>query len=194
MLKSIQQRDLDKNRWIKVTMAVILGLIILSMVVTLIPGLVGGAVSTDNPDTVASVSGQTISILDVERQLNQITRNQQVPDMLKGLYARQVLDQLVFERALYVEADRLGISVTTEEETQRIRQILPTAWNGDAWLKDQYASEVQSRTGMMVEEFEAALRDEMLMEKFRHMVTDGITITPAEIEQEFRWRNEKIKI
>jgi peptidyl-prolyl cis-trans isomerase D len=194
MLKSIQQRDLDKNRWIKVTMAVILGLIILSMVVTLIPGLVGGAVSTDNPDTVASVSGQTISILDVERQLNQITRNQQVPDMLKGLYARQVLDQLVFERALYVEADRLGISVTTEEETQRIRQILPTAWNGDAWLKDQYASEVQSRTGMTVEEFEAALRDEMLMEKFRHMVTDGITITPAEIEQEFRWRNEKIKI
>jgi peptidyl-prolyl cis-trans isomerase D len=194
MLKSIQQRDLDKNRWIKITMAVILGLIILSMVVTLIPGLVGGAVSTDNPDTVASVNGQTISILDIERQLNQITRNQQVPDMLKGLYARQVLDQLVFERALYVEADRLGISVTTEEETQRIRQILPTAWNGDAWLKDQYASEVQSRTGMTVEEFEAALRDEMLMEKFRHMVTDGITVSPSEIEQEFRRRNEKIKI
>lgn len=194
MLKSIQQRDLDKNRWIKITMGVILGLIILSMVVTLIPGLVGGAVSTENPDTVASVGGQAISILNVQRQLNQITRNQQVPDMLKGLYARQVLDQLVFERALYLEADRLGVSVTTDEETQRIRQILPTAWNGDAWLKDQYASEVQSRTGMTVEEFEAALRDEMLMEKFRHMVTDGITITPSEVEQEFRWRNEKIKI
>jgi peptidyl-prolyl cis-trans isomerase D len=194
MLKSIQQRDLDKNRWIKITMAVILGLIILSMVVTLIPGLVGGAVSTDSPDTVASVGGQNITILDVQRQLNEITRNQQVPDMLKGFYAQQVLDQLVFERALYVEADRLGVSVTTEEETQRIKQLLPTAWNGDAWLKDQYASEVRSRTGMTVEEFEGALRDEMLTEKFRHMVTDGITVSPAQIEQEFRGRNEKVKI
>ena len=39
MLRSIQQRDLDRNRWIKITMGVILVLICVSMVVTLIPGL-----------------------------------------------------------------------------------------------------------------------------------------------------------
>src|ERR1700733_4334830 len=123
MLKSIQQRDLDRNRWIKITMTVILVVICVSMVVTLVPGLVGGAVSTPSPDTIASVAGQPISLLEVQQQLNQLTQNQAVPAMLKGLYARQVLDQIVFQNALNVEADRLGIGITPEEQTERIKQI-----------------------------------------------------------------------
>lgn len=194
MLKSIQQRDLDKNRWIKVTMAVILGIICISMVVTLVPGLVGGAVSTDNADTVASVAGHDISLVDLQRQINEVTRNQQIPDSFKGLYARQILDQMVFQRAMALEAERLNISVTPEEEAQRIKQIIPTAWTGDTWHKDQYANEVQLRTGLSVEEFESDLRDEMLAEKFRQIVTGGLTVSPAEIAREFQWQNEKVKI
>src|ERR1700733_7209806 len=136
MLKSIQQRDLDRNRWIKITMTVILVVICVSMAVTLVPGLVGGgAVDTDSPDTIASVGGQKISFLEVQQQLTQMTQNQPVPAMLKGLYAKQVLDQIVFQNALYVEAQRLGVSVTPEEQAERIRQILPTAWSGGVWQK-----------------------------------------------------------
>jgi peptidyl-prolyl cis-trans isomerase D len=193
MLKSIQQRDLDRNRWIKVTMTVILVLICVSMVVTLVPGLVGGA-DTTSPDTVATVAGQKISLVDVQEQLSQLSQNQSVPEMLRGLYARQVLDQLVFQSALAVEAQRLGISVTPEEEAERIKQILPMAWAGGVWQKDQYVSDVERLTGMSVEQFESSLRNEMLADKFRDMVTAGISVSPAEIEQEFRRRNEKVKI
>ena len=194
MLKSIQQRDLDRNRWIKITMTVILALICLSMVITLIPGLYSGSAGAKSPDSVASVGGQDISVLEVQRQLNQVSHGQSIPPMLKGLYAKQVLDQMVFQRALELEAQRLGIRVTPEEETERIRQILPTAFAGDTWLKDRYALEVQQRAGMSVEEFETFLRNQMLLDKFRAIVTDGITVTPAEIEQEFRRRNEKAQI
>jgi peptidyl-prolyl cis-trans isomerase D len=194
MLKSIQQRDLDRNRWIKITMTVILALICLSMVITLIPGLYSGSAGAKSPDSVASVGGQDISILDVQRQLNQVSHGQSIPPMLKGLYAKQVLDQIVFQRALELEAQRLGIRVTPEEETERIRQIIPTAFSGDTWLKDRYALEVQQRAGMSVEEFETFLRNQMLLDKFRAIVTDGISVTPAEIEQEFRRRNEKAQI
>src|ERR1700722_6903079 len=194
MLKSIQQRDLDRNRWIKITMTVILVVICVSMVVTLVPGLVGGAVDTTNPDTIASVAGQNISLVEVQQQLSQMTQNQPVPAMLKGLYARQVLDQMVFQNALNVEADRLGISVTPEEQTERIKEILPAAWAGSVWQKDLYSTEVQTRTGLSVVQFEKALRDEMLTNKFRQMVTSGISVGPAEVQQEFRRRNEKVKI
>lgn len=194
MLKSIQQRDLDRNRWIKITMTVILVIICVSMVVTLVPGLVGGAVDTDSPDTIASVGGQKISVLEVQQQLTQMTQNQPVPAMLKGLYAKQVLDQIVFQNALYVEAERLGVSVTPEEQAERIRQILPTAWSGGVWQKDLYATEVQTRTGMSVQQFEKALRDEMLTNKFREMVTSGISVSFEEVQQEFQRRNEKVKI
>jgi peptidyl-prolyl cis-trans isomerase D len=194
MLKSIQQRDLDKNRWIKITMTVILVVICVSMVITLIPGLMSGSIMSSSPDTVATVNGQDITIVNVQQQLAQTTRQQSIPEAMRGIYARQILDQMIFQRALGVEADRLGLQVTDDEETQRIRQILPDAWSGDTWLKDKYVTEVQTRTGMTVSEFETALRDQMLADKFRSIVTDGITVSPTEIEREYRMRNEKVKI
>ncbi len=101
-------------------------------------------------------------------------RGQDIPAQLRGPYAKQVLDQLVFQHALEIEGKRLGLSVTPEEMTQRIKQILPTAWNGDMWLKDKYTTEVQTRLGMTVEDFEKFLRDQMLQEKFHQLVTDSI--------------------
>jgi peptidyl-prolyl cis-trans isomerase D len=194
MLKSIQQRDLQKNRWIKISMTVLLLIICGSMLLYLIPGLNNGSAGATNPDAVANVGGEDISVTDVQRQLEQMTRGGSVPDMLKGLYAHQVLDQMIFQHALDLEAQRLGITVTDEEETQKIKQILPDAWSGGVWQKDRYATEVQTRTGMSVVEFEKVLRDGMLGDKVRQLVTDGITVSPAEIDQEFRRRNEKVSI
>ncbi len=194
MLRSIQQRDLDRNRWIKITMGIILGLIIVSMVITLIPGLMNGTTGGDTPDAIASVGGQSISIVDFQQEFDQTTRNQAIPPMLRGAYSKQVLDQMIFQRALEFEADRLGMRVTPEEQRQRIMELLPTAWSGSTWLKDRYPNEVQTKFGMTVEQFEGLLRDEMLTEKFREMVTDGVTVSPQEIAQEFLWRNDKVKI
>ena len=193
MLRSIQQRDLDKNRWVKITMSVILLVICLAMVITLVPGLVGFAGST-NPDTVATVGSTEITVPAVQQRLDMISRGQSIPDVLRGLYAKQVLDQMVFQQALQIEADRLGIRVTPEEEADRIKQILPSAFEGDTWLKDRYPTEVQRLTGLSVSEFESEVQDLMLQEKFHHLVTDGISVTPAEIEQEFRRRNDKVSI
>jgi len=175
-------------------MGVILGIIIVTMVVTLIPGLLSGTTGASSPDAVATVGGQSITVSDFQQQFDQATRNQTIPPMLRGAYAKQILDQMIFQHALEYEADQMGMRVTPEEETERIKEILPTAWSGNTWLKDRYASEVQLRTGMSVAEFEILLQNEMLLDKFRELVTDGITVSPAEIVREFRWRNEKIKI
>jgi peptidyl-prolyl cis-trans isomerase D len=193
MLKSLQQRDLQKNRWVKISMTVLLLVICGSMLLYLIPGLNNGLAAT-NADTVATIGGQDISLTDVQRQLTQMTQNGAVPEMLRGYYARQVLDQMIFQHALDLEAERLGITVTDEEETQRIKQILPDAWIGGVWQKDRYATSVLQRTGMTVVEFEKILRDGMVADKVRQLVTDGITVSPSEIEQEFRRRNEKVTI
>ena len=194
MLKSIQQRDLDRNRWVKITMAVILGLIIFTMVITLIPGLMSGTTDQTAPDAIAKVGDQNITIVDFQQEYQQATRNQAVPPMLRGVYQKQVLDQMIFQRALEFEADRLGLRVTPEEQTERIKELLPEAWSGSTWLRDRYPTEVQTKFGMPVEQFEGLLKDEMLVEKFHQMVTDGITITPHEVAQEFLWRNDKVKI
>src|SRR5277367_2416115 len=193
MLKSIQQRDLERNRWVKIGMSVLLGVICLSMLTYLIPGM-GSAAFTNSPDAIATVGGQSITATDVQRQLNSALHGQSVPDVLKGMYAKQVLDQMILKQALTVEAQRLGIRVTDQELSDRIKQILPAAWNGDTWLKDRYTTEVQTRTGMSIPEFEDFLRDQMLEDKFRQLVTDAITVSPAEVQAEYRRRNEKVQI
>jgi peptidyl-prolyl cis-trans isomerase D len=115
--------------------------------------------------------------------------------MLKGMYAKQVVDQLVYEKALELEAQRLGLKVTPEEQTERIKKYIPTAFNGDTWVgKERYTQEVETRTGMTVTDFEDFVRQQLLEEKFRNILTDGVTVSDTEIVQEYIRRNEKISI
>ena len=194
MLKTIQQRDRHGKRWVKIAMTVFLGLICLSMLTYLIPGLFSGGVGNASPDAVASINGQSITVDDFQREFTQATQNQSVPAMMRSIYAQQILDQMIFQQALDYEATRLGLQVTPDEESDRLKQIFPDSWLGGVWQKDRYVDEVQQRTGMSVPQFESAMRDDMLQQKFRQLITDGITVSPAEVAQEFRWRNEKVAI
>src|ERR1700732_1017543 len=93
------------------------------------------------------------------------------------------------------EANRLGIHVSDQERADRIRQFLPTAYNGDTFVGiDRYTSEVQARFQMTVPVFEELIRQGLLQEKFRKLVTDGISVGPVELQDEFLYRNEKVKI
>src|SRR5258708_21606722 len=47
---------------------------------------------------------------------------------------------------------------------------------------------------MGMEEFEDTISQSLVSEKFQQLATDGITVSPAEVEQEFRRRNEKVKL
>ncbi len=189
MLKTLQQR----NRMVKIVLAAVVLAISITMVITLVPGL-GGSMSS-SPDAVATIGGQDITLTEVRRQLDQRTRNQTIPSMLKGFYARQILDEMIFERTLELEAKRLGLQVTPEEQAERIKQLLPMVFNGDTWLgKDRYALEVQQRTGMSVQEFEEVIRQSLLTEKFQQLIMAGIRVSSGEVEQEFVRRNEKVKI
>jgi peptidyl-prolyl cis-trans isomerase D len=194
MLKTIQDRGSDGKTWVRVTMAVVLGLICLAMVITLVPGLMNGSLTSGSTDAVATVGSDDISLVDAEQQLSQQTQSQNMPAMLRGIYAKQIVDQMIYAKALQVEADRLGVTVTPDEERERIKQILPMAFSGDTWLKDQYETAVQNNLRMTVPQFETALRDAMIEEKVKQMVTSGITVSEAEIQQEFKARNEKVQV
>src|SRR5712691_11904371 len=164
-----------------------------SMLLYLVPqSPTTGEVSTD---TVAKVGDESVSLQDVRQQLAEIEQRNQVPKPLEALYAQQILKQLVFQKELEYEAKRLGITVSDQERADRIRQFLPTAFNGGTFVgMDRYAAEVQSRFQLPVAEFEELIRQGLLEEKFRKLVTDGISVGPAELQDEFRNKNEKVKL
>ena len=164
-----------------------------SMLLYLVPQTPGtGEAATD---TVAKIGDQTVTLGEIRQQLGQIEQRNQVPKQLESLYARQILNQLVFEKELEYEAKRLGINVSDQERADRIKQYVPTAFTGGTFVgMDRYSSEVQARFQLTVPVFEDLIRQGLLEEKFRRRVTDGISVGPAELQDEFRYKNQKIKL
>ena len=185
----------NKQILVKIFIGIFVGLIGISMLLYLVPQGPGSGTEADASDVVAKVGNQTVSIADVRQQLSEIQRRNQVPKALEGLYARQILNQLVFTKEIEFEAQRLGINVTNEEIADRVKQYLPTAFNGDSPVgMDQYRTQVQQRFQMTVAMFEKVIRQSLLEEKFRRLVTDGVSVGPNELQEQFRYQNEKIKI
>jgi peptidyl-prolyl cis-trans isomerase D len=153
---------------------------------------VSGEVSTD---TVAKVGDESVSVQDVRQQLNQIEQRNPNMKPLEALYAQQILKQLVFQKEMEYEAKRLGITVSDQERADRIRQYVPTAFTGGTFVgMERYSTEVQARFQLTVPVFEELIRQGLLEEKFRKLVTDGISVGPAELQDEFRYKNEKVKL
>ena len=183
----------NQKTGVRILFGVVIGMLALSMLLYLVPQ--GPDSSQAAGDVVAKVGDQTVTLADVTQQLNEIRQHNQIPRQLEALYANQILKQLMFQKEIEYEAKRLGITVTDKERADRIRQFLPAAFNGDTFVgMDAYSREVQQRFQMTVPVFEELIRSGLVEEKFRRLITDGVSVSPEEIQNEFRFENEKIKI
>ena len=182
----------------KLLSRILLGVVVLAlsggMLLYLVPTGPGGTTGA-SADVVAKVGDQTVTLTDIRQQLDQIKQRNQVPPMLVPYYTQQILHQLLLQKEMQYEGTRLGIHVSNDEIADRIRLILPAAFNqGVPIAPDQYASLVQSRTQMTVPQFEDMVRLGLLQERFQRLVTDGISASPAELQDEFNYRNQKVKL
>ncbi|MGH9743966.1 MAG: peptidylprolyl isomerase [Candidatus Acidiferrum sp.] len=181
----------------KLLSRILLGVVVLAlsggMLLYLVPTGPGGTQLAT--DAVAKVGDETVTVAEIRQQLDQIRQRNQVPPMLVPYYAQQILGQLLLQKEMQYEAGRLGIHVSNDEIADRIRLILPAAFNGGVPIApDQYTTLVESRTQMSVSQFEDTVRLGLLQEKFQKLVTDGISAGPAELQEEFKYRNEKVKL
>jgi peptidyl-prolyl cis-trans isomerase D len=185
------QKKKTATRWL---FGLLMGFIGLSMVVMMVPGQ--GVSTGSRPQTVADVAGQEVTVADVQRTMQRMEAGgRNIPPQIRALYAKQVVDQLVFQHMLELEAKRLGVSVSQQEREDEIRRILPGTFAVDGGANfDTYAAEVQQRFQLGVVEFEELVRQSLLEQKVRGLVTDGLSVSPAEIEAEYRRKNEKVKL
>ena len=183
----------NKKTGVRILFGVVIGLLAVSMLLYLVPqGPNSAQVSTD---VVARVGDQTVTLAEVHQKLDDIRRNNPIPKQVEALYAHQILDQLVFQKELEYEARRMGITVSEQETADRERMYVPSAFNGDTFVgRDAYAREVQQRFQMSVPVFEDLVRTGLVEEKFRKLITDGISVGLPEIQEEFRYQNDKVKL
>jgi peptidyl-prolyl cis-trans isomerase D len=184
----------NRKLGVRVLLGIVVGVLGIGMLSYLLP--TSPTADIQNNDVVAKIgSDQVVTVSEIRQQLSEVARRNQVPKQLEGLYARQILNQLVYAKEIQYEADRLGIKVTNEEIADRVKQFLPTAFNGDSPVSmDQYSQLVQQRFNLSVPVFEDYIKQGLLEEKFRRLVTDGISAGPNELLEQYRYQNDKVKL
>ncbi len=184
----------SRKQAMRIMLGAILGMVALSMVVTLIPG-VGSGTGTAQDLVLAEVGGEEVTIQDAQAQLQDYVRTQRVPPEALGFLAPNIVNNIISEKTMILEAERLGLGVTEGELVDNLKTNLPFLFQGGNFVgREQYAAFVQERFQKSIPEFEALLKKDMIIGKLRRLVTDGVLITAQEIAQEHKRRNEKVRI
>lgn len=172
----------------------LLGLVALSMVITLIPGF-GSGVATRGDDNVLAEIGKTrLTVRDVQNKVQQLVRSRQVPSELISVYLPQRLDQMIMERAVAYEAERRGFEVPDSELASTIRSILPRFFQDGKLIDKAGYEQFLQEQGYTIPEFESNLRKQIQMKRLMDLALEGIVVTPDEVKQEFERKNAKVKI
>jgi peptidyl-prolyl cis-trans isomerase D len=183
----------NQKTGVRILFGVFIALIAASMLLYLVPQ--GTNTTEGATDVLAKVGDQTVTMGEVRQQMDEIRRRTNIPPMLESLYAKNILNQLIFQKEIEYEAKRLGITVSDQERADRIKQYVPTAFNGDTFVgMDAYAQQVQARFQLTVPVFEELVRQGLVEQKFRQLITDGVSVSPNEVMEQFKSQNEKVKL
>ena len=108
---------------------------------------------------------------------------------------QQVLTQMVDEQVAVLEAERQGIRVSDDELAQRIFAIPALQENGQFIGEARYEQLLrQQRPPLTKAQFEDRFRRGIVVERLRTALTDWMAVSDAELEAEYRKRNEKLKL
>ncbi len=183
------------RRWLYV----FLWLVIAAFIILYIPAFQGAQAGSPG-ETLASVGGLPITVGEFQRDYlrQRQTYERMYPGrldaaMLKRLgLEEQVLDSLVADRVIALEAKRLGISVDDEAIAREIATA-PEYQRDGRFIGTAEIRRVLELRGMTVEEFENAVRGNLLRKRLGVFVTAGVSVSPGELEREFRRRTEQLK-
>jgi peptidyl-prolyl cis-trans isomerase D len=203
MIRFLQQ----DNKLVKGVFVVFIAAAVGAMVITLVPGIfdnvgTGGA----DPNVYANVKetgffgkifGETLPVTEqeIQRAIQQQTQGRQVPAFLLSYYESRIAPQIIQEKILKIEADRLGLAVSDADllsvmhEGELGQAIFPGGkYIGD----DRYIDLVQSM-GMTRPQFEDYLKERIEITRLYGMVTGGVTVSDNDVRAKYLVDGTKVK-
>ena len=183
----------------------IIGFTCITMVIFLVPGIFND--QTASSDTFATIrhggilgrflpAEETIPVVDVQQAVRRMSRGQQIPDMYMPMFMQQAGQQLIQQRIMLAEASRLGITASDED----VRRFLHTGQLGQVLFPEgkyigdtQYAELISEQLQMSVEKFEGQIKQQIVADRLRDLITGGVTVSDAEIHDAQLKQDTKIK-
>lgn len=196
---------LDRMRrhknWLKWSLA----LVVVAFVLLYIPQewLANPTAGAGPGAVVASVDGRDITVARFRRaylQQMQAYRSAYGGNMDERLLKqlgidRRIVQQMIEEEAALAEADKLGIDASDAEVKARIAALPGFQENGQ-FVGDKRYREILDLQNppLRPSEFQEQVRRSIIVEKLQGALTDWITLGDKDVDDEYRRRNEKVKL
>jgi peptidyl-prolyl cis-trans isomerase D len=111
------------------------------------------------------------------------------PEMIETLDLKnQVLDQLINDYVLRIEASKMGVTVSDEELQQAIQQVPAFLDNGKFNVENYKRLLAYER--LTPQEFEEQQRKALFQQRVYSMITENIIVAQQEIEASFKHKND----
>ena len=173
-----------------------------AMVITIIPGGLGSNFGFGAPaaGVVANVAGQEVTVIEVQQQAKQMLR-QQFPkggaeaSMLLPFLASRAAEQLIDEKVMVAEAERIGLRATDQELADELQhgQLATILFPNGAFIGREGYEDFLQRNDLTVPQFEKMEKDFILARKLRALINGSVSVTDSELRHEFERRNTKVK-
>ena len=190
----------------KTTKYILGGLLLIicgAMVITLVPGgMLGDAFGFGGVQqgVLARVGNQDVTMSEVNLTAQRLGRQQfggrSIPSQLVSYLRQSAAEQLITQKALLAEADRMGLKVSDAELKDFLfkgpmgQYIAP---GGNFIGEDQYELFVSNQFQMPIAQFEQLIKNDILLSKLRAAVEGPVTISKKDVEEAFVRENTKVK-
>ncbi len=184
----------SRDKAVRILLGAILVIVALSMITYLIPGN-GQATTGTQENLIAKVGDQKITVIEAQRALANGLRGGQIPPQYMSLYAPQMIQSIITDRALAYEAKRQGIRIADEDVNVAIQKQLPPGYFQDGKLvKPAELQAALAQQNMTVADLKDDIKRQMMVARLRSIALEGTVVSPKEVEAEYRKRNEKAKV
>jgi peptidyl-prolyl cis-trans isomerase D len=182
----------SRDKAVRILLGALLVVVGLSMLTYLIPSYNTGSGGDDQ--VVARVGKEDISLMYIQQLIQATVRGRQLPPEVLPNYIPEIVNNVVTDRALAYEAQRMGLQVNDQQLRQAIEQMMPSLFPDGKFLgKEAYAS-LLAQQNLTIPDFEADLKRQLLITRLRDIAIEGTVVTQPEIEAEYRKKNEQVKI
>ena len=187
--------DLFRRRdtFLRYVLMGLLGLVAISMVWYLIPGAMSGT-STGAESTLAEIGGDRLTVQEVTQRAELMLRQSGMQRQTAYPLVSNMVDQMIAGRAMEYQAAKMGFRVTDADVVEGIKQSVPQLFPGGQFVgKETYASFLR-QNGISVPEFESQVRRQLLTTRVVGLVDEGVIVSPADVEAEYRRKNDQIRV
>jgi peptidyl-prolyl cis-trans isomerase D len=169
-----------------------LGIVSLGMVLTLAP-LPNNNSAAMEPNVLATIYGNKITVQDLQRAIQSQLANSGTDAQAVSHLADSALNQIILHEAFVAQAQKMGLEVSNPELVAALHGI-PYLYQNGQFVGMQTYEAMLAEQGLTVPQFEAELRQSVLIQKLRDAVTDAVQVTPAEVHEAFLRQNAKARI